>query len=223
MNYLRNLDRARAKFRSQVITPVEQYWLDRMMGAVYGDVEASQIRGSVLAILRNEDTGLELVIPGLNIVTNDGDLYYAERGALLTTGTPIAPVPTDFTDANGVPDMIFEIYDNTPANNAPAKTNDRSDLLGTLAPSSGKAKDATYPLVNDGDADNTGSGVDIVTYRVSYTTGEANQADNTDVILTNPSPAASENLINHAEFAASFTKTSSDTLKVFVNHEMLGV
>ena len=83
--------------------------------------------------------------------------------------------------------------------------------------------DATYPLVNDGDADNTGAGTDIITYRVSYTTAEANQTDTTDVILTNPSPGASEPVIMHAEFAASFTKTSADTLKVFVNHRMNGV
>lgn len=181
------------------------------------------VHGKVVAVLTNIHTGKTRTFIAKNIVTDAGDLYYAERGALLTTGTPIGPVPTNFTDTNGVPDMIMELYDNSPANNAPAKANDRSDLLGTIAPSSAKAIDATYPQVNDGDADNTGAGTDIITYRVSYTTGEANLADITDVILTNPSPGASEPVIMHAEFGASFTKTSSDTLKVFINHRMNGV
>ena len=183
-----------------------------------------QLRGRVVVVLEDQLTGAKRKYVSKNIVTNAGDLYYAQRGALLTTGTPISPVPTNFTDANGVPDMIMELYSDagTP-NAAPAKTNTRADLTGTLATGSAKAMDATYPQVNDADGDNTGAGVDIITYRVSYTTGEANLANISDVILTNPSPGASEPLLMHAEFASAFTKTSSDTLKVFVNHEMLGV
>jgi hypothetical protein len=134
----------------------------------------------------------------------------------LTVGTPISPVPTNFTDANGVPDMIMELYQNDGA--APAKTNDRSSP-GTQV-GTGKAIDGTYPQVNDGDTDNAGAGVDIITYRVSFGTTEVNGAID-DVILTNPSPGASEPIIMHADGLAT-TKTSSDTLKVFVNHEMLG-
>lgn len=181
------------------------------------------IRGSVVVVFTNVETGEKRTFITHNIVTDAGDLFYAERGALLTVGATIGPVPTNFTDANGVPDMIMELYDNTPANNAPAKGNDRGDLLGTIAPSSAKVIDATYPKVNDGDSDNTGAGTDIITYRVSYITSEANLADITDVILTNPAPGATEPVINHAEFGASFTKTSADTLKVFVNHRMNGV
>lgn len=182
----------------------------------------NRITGRVVVVLEDQH-GRKRTYTSKNIVTNAGDLYYAERAALLTTGTPISPVPTNFTDANGVPDMIMELYDNSTPNTAPGKANDRSDLAGTIAPSSAKAIDATYPKVNDGDADNTGAGADIITYRVSYLISEANLADITDVILTNPSPGASEALLMHAEFAASFTKTATDTLKVFVNHEMNGV
>ena len=185
--------------------------------------ESIHLRGLGGALLENVHTGKKTWIPFKNIVTDAGDLYYAERGALLTVGSPISPVPTNFTDTNGVPDMIMELYDNTPANNAPAKGNDRSDLLGTLAPSSAQPMDATYPRVNDPDADNTGSGTDIITYRRSYTVAQANETQISDVILTNPTPGATEPLIMHAEFAAPFDKTASDTLKVFVNHRMNGV
>lgn len=182
--------------------------------------EKSRIKGRVIVVLQNQKTGKKRVIETENIVTNAGDLYYAERGALLTTGTPISPVPTNFTDTNGVPDMVMQLFNGASA--IPAKTNDWDDMVGAVG-SSIKAIDATYPKVNDGDSDNTGAGTDIITYRVSYLTSEANAADIADVILTNPSPAATWPLLMHAEFSAAFTKTSSDTLKVFVNHEMLGV
>ena len=131
-------------------------------------------------------------------------------------------MPTNFTDANGVPDMIMEVYDNTPANNAPAKGNDRSDLLGTISPSSAKAIDATYPRVADPDVANTGSGPAVCTYRVTYGSAEANQADMTDLILTNPTPGASEPIINHFD-GLTRTKVLGDVCTVYVNHSFSGV
>jgi len=157
-----------------------------------------------------------------NIVTNDGDLYYAQRAALLTTGTPIAPVPTDFTDANGVPDMVMELY--ADCSTAPAKGNDRSSMAGgAVVASSEQALESGYPKVNDGDGDNTGAGVDIVTYTVIYTTGTLDDTGIDDVYLTNPSPGASENLLCHADGLGSRTITTADSFKVMVNHELLGV
>ena len=179
-----------------------------------------EVRGQVVVVLTNTTTGKKRTYEARNLVTTPGSQYYAERGALLTSGTPIGPVPSNFTDTNGVPDMVMELWSDagTP-NSAPAIGNDYDDMLGTLATGSSQAIDGTYPLVNDtGDADNTGDGPEVLTYRVSYATGDANLANISDVILTNPSPGAAEPLLMHAEFGAPFTKTSADTLKVFVNH-----
>ncbi|HEU4895116.1 MAG TPA: hypothetical protein VFT85_04705, partial [Acidimicrobiia bacterium] len=156
-------------------------------------------------------TGQKRTYVSKNIVTDAGDLYYAQRGS--------AETPTNFT-SGATFDGIMELYNG--ASSAPAKSNNRSNLTG-LVTGSAKAMDSTYPKTNDGDADNTGAGTDIVTYRVSYTTGEANASSIADVIITNPTPGASEPLLMHAEFGSPFTKTSSDTLKVFVNHQMNGV
>ncbi len=188
-------------------------------------LDMMHVTGKVVAVLMNIHTGEKRWFDGPNIVTDAGDLFYAQRGALLTVGATIGPVPTNFTDANGVPDMVMELFDDSPTNNAPVKGSDYDDLLGDNIPSSLKVIDATYPQVNDGDSDNTGAGVDIITYRVSYTTGEAINVSGTieDVILTNPSPGAAEPLIMHATFAAGFNKTGADTLKVFINHRMNGV
>lgn len=171
------------------------------------------INTKVVVVLEDRETGLKRTFESKNIVTDAGDLFYAER--CVDTA-----VPTNFTTGGGVFDGIMELYNG--ASGAPAKGNNRSALAGLVA-ASGKAIDATYPRVNDGDSDNTGAGADIVTYRVSYTTGEANATGIADVVITNPTPGASEPLLMHAEFGASFTKTSSDTLKVFVNHQLNGV
>jgi len=169
------------------------------------------ISTKVVVIL--EGPGGRRVHESTNIVTDAGDLFYAERGVAQA-------VPTNFTTAGGVFDGIMELYNG--ASGVPAKGNNRSSLVGLVA-GSAKAMDATYPKINDSDPDNTGAGTDIVTYRVSYLTTEANATGIADVIITNPTPGASEPLLMHAEFAAPFDKTSSDTLKVFVNHRMNGV
>lgn len=176
------------------------------------------IRGKVVLCLTDPITGEVLETHETeNIVGNAGDLYYSERGALLTVGATISPVPTNFTDTNGVPDMQQELYDNT--GGVPGKASDRSDagvIIGAI-----KALDSGFPKVNDSDADNTGAGVDIITYKVTYTTAQVNGAID-EVIITNPAPGASEPVILFAD-GLNTTKTTANGLKTFVNHEMLGV
>lgn len=195
---------------------VGQYWLDRLvMQAQARRRQELVVTGQVLALLRQPELGMEIAIPGLNIVTDIGDEFYAYRGS------NVQPPDGYFTDGATLPfDGIMELYNGASA--APDKANDRSDLAG-LVTGSGQAMDSGYPKRDDDDTDNTGAGVDIVTYRRSYTTAQANATGIADVVITNPSPGASEVLLMHAEFAATFDKTSSDTLKVFVNHSFLGV
>ena len=172
------------------------------------------VRGFVVAVLTSR-TGKKKTFESENIVTDKGDEFYSYRA--------VDAQPTDALFTNGAVktfDGIMELYSGASA--APAKTNIRSDLV-TLVTNSAQVIDATYPLRNDGDSDNTGAGIDVATYRVSYTTANANGTGIADVILTNPSPAAGEVLLMHAEFGATFNKTSSDTLKVFVNHTFNGV
>ena len=154
---------------------------------------------NIVAILRNED-GSESFIPGANIVTDDGDQYYAE-GAVGTPSWAVAGLRL----GTGV--------------SAPTKSD--TDVT-TVNAAGNKVTDATYPKTNDGDGDNTGSGIDIATWTVSYTTAEANITDIAEGAfvdnITTPTKA-----LCHFLFAAPFTKTSSDTLKVIVNHQFNGV
>lgn len=202
MNFLRLKSGAIEQFRQRH----PQYWLDMLVERVRrqrGPDAGELIFGKVLAVKRHAYLDLELVVPGINIVTNDGDAYYAQVAAGETPGD-------DFT-AGGL-----RLGDD---NTAPTKSD--TDVTNFLA-GTGHAEDATYPQTNDGDADNTGAGVDIVTWRFSYTTAQGNAAgiiegaivDN----ITTPTAA-----LTHFLFAGAFTKTSSDTLKVFCNHEFSGI
>lgn len=186
---------------------IAQFWADMIYEQLMRQQRNQQhkllVAGRVTAVLRDLRLEREIVIPGLNIVTNDGDTYYAQVAA--------GEAPDDDFTAGGL-----RLGDD---NTAPTKTD--TDVTNFLA-GTGHAEDATYPQTNDGDGDNSGAGVDIVTWRFSYTTGEGNAngiiegaiVDNT----TTPTAA-----LTHFLFAASFNKTSSDTLKVFVNHTMNGV
>jgi hypothetical protein len=92
----------------------------------------------------------------------------------------------------------------------------------TFLTGTGHALDATYERTADPDTDNTGAGVDIVTWRFSYTTaeGNANGIIEGAIVDNRTTPTGA---LTHFLFAAAFDKTSSDTLKVFVNHQMNGV
>lgn len=139
-------------------------------------------------------------IPGANIVTNDGDEYYA--GA-----------------AVGAPSWSVAGLRLGTGSTAPTKTD--TDVT-TFVSTSDKATDATYPKVNDDDVDNTGAGLDVVSWRVTYTTSEANATGINEGALVDSVTTPTKALC-HFLFAASFDKTSNDTLKVFVNHSFTGV
>ena len=187
-----------------------QYWQDKLTNQILkanrkNGIDEGMI-GKVLAVKRSPIYGLELVIPGMNIVTNDGDVYYAQSAA--------AETPTDDFDHATTAGLRLGS-----AATAPVKTN--TDLT-TFLSGSDHVIDATYEQTNDGDADNTGAGTDIVTWRYSYLTSEGNVSGIQEGAIADDKTTPTA-VLTHFLFAASFSKTSSDTLKVFVNHEFLGV
>ena len=144
-----------------------------------------------------------------NIVTNDGDLFYAQQS--------VGETPTsDFDGTSG----RMELRTGTVT---PAKANVYSDLT-TPVTTSRKAIDTNYPKTNDGDGDNTGAGTDIVTWRTSWTTSDFNATGIVGgcIHVGGASPASGTKLLTHYTIT-SFDKTASDTLKIFVNHTFTGV
>jgi hypothetical protein len=154
---------------------------------------------NVLAVLGRADG--RLLIPASNIVTTAGDIHYAQKGA----GEAV-------TNAFGVHVMCSA---GTPGKAA-------TDDSFTQIAGSEKAHTAGYPKTNDGDADNTGAGMDIVTFLASYAKADFNHASISHGIITNATPGVAEPLLTGYAFAAAFAKTADDTLKVFVNHDFTG-
>jgi hypothetical protein len=156
---------------------------------------------NVLAVLGTREG--KFLIPASNIVTDEGDKYYAQNAA---SESP--------TNAFGVQVMCSA--------GTPAKGADYADF--TAISGSTKAHTATYPKTNDGDSDNTGADVDIVTYLVSYTKADFNDAAISHGVITNATPVVSPPtpLLTGYAFDDPFAKSANDTLKVFVNHEFLG-
>lgn len=203
MNFLRTLQALRGQFKVQYA----QYWQDQMMEEIIRANAGAGVLtiGNILAVKTNVILEDQTVIPGMNIVTNDGDVYYAQ--------SICAETPTD--DFDGGSSGLRQ----GSAATTPTKTD--TDVT-TFLSGTGLALDGTYEQTNDSDGDNTGAGTDIVTWRYSYGTGDGNAngiAEGAIVDdITTPTAA-----LTHFLYAASFNKTSSDTLKVFVNHTVNGV
>ena len=164
---------------------------------------------NICIVKENTETGKKTWYHTHNIVTNDGDLYYAQQ-AVETTPT------SDFGGSNGRMELRT-------GSATPAKDDTYGDVT-TPVTTSRRAIDTGYQKVSDGDGDNTGSGADIVTWRTSWETGHFNA---TGIIggcihVGGGSPASGTKLLTHYSIT-SFDKTASDTLKIFVNHTFTGV
>ena len=164
---------------------------------------------NICIVRENQDTGDKTWLYAKNIVTNDGDLYYAQKSV---GGTPTS----DFGGSDGRMELRT-------GSATPAKAHVYSDVT-TPVTASRKAKDSGYPKTADDDSDNTGAGADIVTWRTSWTTSDFNA---TAIIggcfhVGGASPASGSKLLTHFSIT-SFNKTASDTLKIFVNHTFNGV
>lgn len=163
-------------------------------------IEDLLVRGNVVGILTRPDA--RLLYLGVNIVTDAGDIYFAQRSA--------GEAPTN----------AFTTWEMASAG-TPGKAAIRSGF--TVIGGSQLVQDATYPKSNDGDTDNTGRATDARTTRVSYTAASFNHAAITHGIVTNASPAAGEPLLAGWAWAASINKTAADTLKAFHNATCNGV
>src|SRR5580765_3846343 len=155
---------------------------------------------NVLAIVEGEEG--RLLVPAHNIVTDAGDVYYAQKSASET--------PTNTFNTLTL---------------ATAGTPGKSATYASFTPiaSTGKTPTAAYPKTNDADADNTGASTKVVTWLFSYAKADFNNAAISHGEISATAPSGSVPLMTGFAFAAPFAKTANDTLKVFVNHQMLGV
>ena len=148
-----------------------------------------------------------------NLVTNDGEIYYAKLGAGESAATN-----EDF-GGTGSGTGYFEMG-TTAYTEAETDTFTNFDVGGSSKISNSRQTFTSgYPKTNDtGDADNTGDATDAVSYSVNYSAASWNDTDvEQGVIHDNSSPVSATKLLCSFSFT-SFAKTASDTLKIFVNH-----
>jgi hypothetical protein len=167
---------------------------------------------NVLAVL---GVGAErFLIPGHNIVTDAGDIFYSQKatGAAATNAFANLVLGTGKTAAwakNGAPSQY-------------------GNLTGPIA-ASNKAVSASYPMAPDTDTTNNpvgagGSGNNVISWKFSYAAADFTQTGTniTDGVVTIAAPVSGSPLLCGFTFTTAFTKASTDTLLVFVNHQLLG-
>jgi hypothetical protein len=139
-----------------------------------------------------------------NIVTNEGDKYYAQKSA--------GETPTNVFNTMVLGNGVQPTW---------SKTSNYGTLAGPIA-GSNKTVSAGYPKTNDTDPDNTGGGVDVVTWKFSWGKADFSATGINQAVITIANPSLSSPILTGFNMTA-FDKTSGDTLTIFVNHSMEGV
>ena len=181
---------------------------------------------------------------GSNIVTDDGDKYYAQQSANVATSGGTVPSPNFYAcscvlqnpssaDAAGSQSTNFKA-DTIDDFSDPIKTGTSSTTWSIVDVESG------YPKANDQTGENSGKGAKVVTYKFIWDTTEISTGGSgvnaitggaiiaqANVTRTNgqlPTIASGAKLLTRWNFEnpASFHKTSTDTLTLYVNHSMSG-
>ena len=175
-----------------------------LKGLSFGKLkEVVGIDADAFVVLTNEKTGAVRVIPGRNLVTDEGDKFYAQSAC--------GEAPT-YTFAN--------LYLATAGPATPAKDDDYSDF--TVAGGSEKAPTATYPKTNDGDSDNTGAGVDVISWKYEYLTSDGPFTDITHSFIAEASASGTDPLLNSYKWGAAWSKDAATSAKIFANHTVNG-
>lgn len=157
-----------------------------------------------LLVLTNNASGQRKLIWGKNIVTTAGNIYYAQKAC--------GETPTN---------NFANLYLATAGPATPGVNDNYSSF--TVAAGSTKAKSSGYPKTNDTDADNTGRGTNVVTWKFEYTTSDGPfSTPITHSFIARSGATGSDPILNSYKWATSWVKDSDTSAKIFSNHTMLG-
>jgi len=191
-------------------------------------------KDNICVVLKSEE-GDKRWFYGSNLVTTDGDIYYAKKGA----GDTITS-EENFGRTNAT--CILQTGAVT-GDDAPVKGDKYQDVLTPLvsnhnvgsshANSETQLVESGYPktaATSGADADNSsGGGTDAVTYKFTWgkleiNTGSGNPITGGCITDKDGSLADGKKILTHWSFTspATFHKTNTDTLTLYVNHTMLG-
>lgn len=158
--------------------------------------------------VRGPDGELKQVAPFANLITNQGDTYYANMGiALVQPSNTAAPTLVS----------RMKLGTGTTAANKAASTN---EVIQTYITGSVVAFDATFPskttAVSNGGA--------LATYKTTWPAGTATNAAITEATITSSTAdaqGAASDTISRVTFAA-VNKGAADSLAITWNHKFLG-
>jgi hypothetical protein len=170
------------------------------------------IHNNILAVLNGPEG--KFLYATHNLVTTRGDLYYAQKAA-----------------GEAATNTFMTLYlSSLPANTPISKANTTDDLpdIRVATGATSKNVSATYPKTSDADSDNTGAAANVVSWLFSYSTSDFDDPSVEGAAIaeyginTWGANTGSNSLLTLFNFVA-FQKANNATLKVFVNHHMLGV
>lgn len=161
------------------------------------------MKGNVVVVLKGPD-GTVKKMWTYNLVTNEGDKYYAQKGA---GETPTNNFNTMYLGNGTQPTWT--------------KTSNFGTLAGYIT-GSAKTVSTGYPKTNDTDADNGGGGVDVVTWKFAWAKADFSATGINQAVISIPSATTSSPILTGFNMTP-FDKTSNDTLTIFVNHTYEGV
>ena len=156
---------------------------------------------NVLAIIKKKNGEIQK-IKGHNIVTDNGDEYYARK---IVNDTSNITTP-------------FYLRLGTGTDNPTKSETDVENYIDGSA----KQVDNGFPKRNYTDDGNSDGGVNVITYKITYGIGELEANDISEGALVDNGDNPTKTL-NHFLFDSSFNLTSNDQLIVFVNHSFVGV
>ena len=157
---------------------------------------------------------------GSNLVTNDGDIFYAKQAASET------PASNENFYASAC------VLQNPASADTIAKTDAYGQVSSPITTTGAvRPLTATYPKTADADSDNTGASTDAISYRFDWATNQIDTSAGNPITggaiydVGQTSPVSATKILTHWNFTspATFHKTSTDTLKLFVNHTFNGV
>lgn len=196
-------------------------WIDHSCNYLKRGVELNAEDQNIIAVRTRYDPNnvydgdpLQEWIFTHNIVTNDGDVFYAERAVNAT-------ITENFLSANNRCEL------QNPATQPTTAKTDTYNEVGTPIIASRKAITATYPLVSDPDTDNLGGGADIASWDYSWLTTDFNTESANNIYggcihNAGNTPISTSKILTHYAFTTSFEKLSTDKLKLFHNHTFNG-
>lgn len=165
------------------------------------------LTGEVIAVKENVVTGAKLVMRGKNIVTNNGEIYYAQMTCSTT--------PTDDFD-NSTAGLRLGQGTTGGGNSTDVGVNTEVTTMRNTG-----AIESGYPKANDTETDNSGKAADVVTWHYYWSTTEGTGTGLNEGAIVNSLTGATV-CLTHFDIGSTFDKTSSDTLRIFVNHAFSG-